>query len=426
MPDKAPLSKPLSTPTLNRNVSIALACSPLHSPSKLQGNNMRKFFIYVRRGILLLILVLAALALWQRDKITRLMAVNNLFSEEKIVNNFTQMETMFLTRQLGRGNGHVSPLLDGQPALLPQGVDDWIKTRKVTSLLVMKNGAVVSEQYFLGTNADDRRISWSVAKSFLSALFGIVLAEGQIESLDDQVTKYAPALKGSAYDGATIRNVLNMSSGVKFNEDYMDYNSDINRMGRVLALGWSMDGFAASLKERAFTPGEKWQYVSIDTHVIGMVIRGATGRSIHNLMEEKIIIPMGFEAPPYYVTDGDGVAFVLGGLNLTTRDYARFGQMFLKGGFWNSKQIVPKNWVMTSTKPSAPTNDGEIGYGYQWWVPEGAVEGEFMARGIYGQYIYVNRPRGIVIVTTAADRKFREPGVATQNIAMFRLIASRI
>ncbi len=387
---------------------------------------MRKFFIYARRGILVLVLILAAVALWQRDKITRLMAVNSLFSEEKIVTNFTQMDTMFLTHQLGRGNEHVSPLPKGQSARLPQDVDNWIKERNVTSLLVMKNGAVISEQYFLGTNADDHRISWSVAKSFLSALFGIVMAEGQITSLDDQVTKYAPALKGTAYDGATIRNVLNMSSGVKFNEDYLDYNSDINRMGRVLALGWSMDGFAADLKDHTFPPGEKWQYVSIDTHVIGMVIRGATGRSIHDLIEEKIVTPMGFEAPPYYVTDGDGVAFVLGGLNLTTRDYARFGQMFLKGGFWNGKQIVPKDWIMASTRPSAPTKDGEIGYGYQWWVPEGAVEGEFMARGIYGQYIYVNRPRGIVIATTAADRKFREPGVADQNIAMFRLIASRI
>lgn len=387
---------------------------------------MRKFIKYAIRAILLLAVILAAVAFWQREKITRLMAVNSLFAQEKIVNNFSHMDTMFLTRPLSRGDAAVSPLPIGTAATPPDGVEGWIKARSITSLVVMKDGQIVAENYFLETNADDLRISWSVAKSFLSALFGIVMAEGHIASLDDPVTKYAPSLAGSAYDGATIRNVLNMASGVRFNEDYLDFYSDINRMGRVLALGWSMDGFAAGINDRQYEPGKTWQYVSIDTHVIGMVIRGATGRNIPELLEEKILAPLGLQAAPYYVTDGDGVAFVLGGLNLTTRDYARFGQMFLNNGRWNEVQIVPSDWVHISTRTSAPTAAGAIGYGYQWWVPQGAIEGEFMARGIYGQYIYVNRPLGVVIATTAADRKFRDPGVADENIAMFRLIAGAI
>ncbi|PHQ98257.1 MAG: 6-aminohexanoate hydrolase [Marinosulfonomonas sp.] len=387
---------------------------------------MRKSIKYSVRGILLLAIILAAVAFWQREKITRLMAVNSLFAQEKIINNFSHMDTMFLTRPLMRGDGDVSPLPTGTAAALPDALNDWIKNRSVTSLVVMKDGAIVAEDYFLGTKADDLRISWSVAKSYLSALFGIVMAEGHIASLNDPVTKYAPSLAGSAYDGATIRNVLNMASGVRFNEDYLDFNSDINRMGRVLALGWSMDGFAAGINDRQYGPGKTWQYVSIDTHVIGMIIRGATGRSVAELLEEKIIIPMGLEAAPYYVTDGEGVAFVLGGLNVTTRDYARFGQMFLNGGRWNGVQIVPEDWVTESTRASAPTSAVHIGYGYQWWVPVGAVAGEYMARGIYGQYIYVNRPMGVVIATTAADTKFREKGVSDQNIAMFRLIAGAI
>lgn len=384
---------------------------------------MRKFIKYSVRGILLLAIILAVVAFWQREKITRLMAVNSLFSQEKIVNNFSHMDSMFLTRPLTRGDGPVSPLPEGAAASLPQETADWIKARHVTSLVVLKDGQITSEAYFRQTSPDDLRISWSVAKSFLSALFGIVMAEGQIESLDDPVIKYAPELAGSAYDGATIRNVLNMASGVRFNEDYLDFNSDINRMGRVLALGGSMDGFTSGQNQRLYAPGEKWKYVSIDTHVIGMVIRGATGRSVAELLEEKIIKPMGFKQAPYYVTDGDGVAFVLGGLNVTTRDYARFGQMFMNGGRWNGVQIVPEDWVNISTSPSAPTAADRIGYGYQWWVPKGAVAGEYMARGIYGQYIYVNRPLGVVIATTAADKKFREAGVSDQNIAMFRLIA---
>ena len=240
---------------------------------------MRKVFKYCVRGILLLASILAAVAFWKREKVTRLMAVNSVFAQEKIVNNFSHMDTMFLTRPLNRGDGDVSPLPTGTAAALPDAVNDWIRKRSVTSLVVMKDGAVVAENYFLGTETDDLRISWSVAKSFLSALFGIVMAEGHIASLDDPVTKYAPSLAGSAYDGATIRNVLNMASGVRFNEDYLDFNSDINRMGRVLALGWSMDGFAADINDRQYESGKTWQYVSIDTHVIGMIIRGEIGRA---------------------------------------------------------------------------------------------------------------------------------------------------
>lgn len=374
------------------------------------------------------VFILAALVvgLWQREQITRLLAVNSLFAEDKIVYNFSHMDAAFLNTPVPRGDGPTAELTYGADATQPPEVDKWIVDRTVTALVVLKDGEIVHENYFQGTQADDLRISWSVAKSYLSALMGVLLDEGAITSIDEQVTQYAPALVGGAYDGATIRNVLNMSSGVVFDEDYLDKSSDINKMGRVLALGGKMDDFAAGLSE-TFTPaGTKWQYVSIDTHVLSMVIRGATGRSIADLLSEKIIVPMGLEHEPYYVTDGFGTAFVLGGLNLTTRDYARMGQMFLQNGKYNGKQIVPEAWVAASTAATAPTAAGESGYGFQWWIPEDATEGEFMARGVYGQYIYINRPRGVVIATNAADRKFREEGASEQNIATFRAIANNI
>jgi CubicO group peptidase (beta-lactamase class C family) len=180
------------------------------------------------------------------------------------------------------------------------------------------------------------------------------------------------------------------------------------------------------LTERFAAPGQQWQYVSIDTHVIGMVVRGATGRSIADLLSEKIIVPLGLERSPYYVTDGVGTAFVLGGLNLTTRDYARFAQMFAQGGEWQGQQIVPASWVAESTTASAPTAPGKIGYGYQWWIPQGAAPGEYMARGVYGQYLYIDTARNVVIATNAADRKFRETGVSQRNIDIFRLIARNL
>jgi hypothetical protein len=387
---------------------------------------MRTLLKWVLRITLMLVLAAVVVGFWKREEIQRLMAVNSLFSEDKIVHNFSHMDQAFLTVDLPRGDGPTWDLPYGTGFDLPEGTDKWIEDRAVTSLLVMQDGQIRFEEYYLGTTPEDRRISWSVAKSYLSALFGILLEEGAITSLDDQVVQYAPQLKGTAYDGATLRNVLNMASGVTFNEDYFDPKSDINRMGRVVALGGKLDDFAASLQDNFTKPGETWQYVSIDTHVIGMVIRGATGRSVTDLLTEKIIQPLGLEYDGYYVTDGAGVAFVLGGLNFTTRDFARFGQMILQNGQHNGQQLVPADWVAESVLPSAPTEAGKIGYGYQWWIPVGAHEGEFLARGVYGQYIYFDQPRGVLIVTTGADRKFRDDGVNEANVEMFRSIAQSL
>ena len=135
---------------------------------------------------------------------------------------------------------------------------------------------------------------------------------------------------------------------------------------------------------------------------------------------------MGLEHDGYYVTDGAGVAFVLGGLNFTTRDFARFGQMILQNGVHNGQQLVPADWIAVSTAASSPTKPGKIGYGYQWWIPVGAEDGEFMARGVYGQYIYFDQARDVLIVTTGADRRFRDPGVSEENIEMFRSIAQSL
>lgn len=387
---------------------------------------MRKVIRVMMQILLAIVLAAVVIVLWKREELMRLWSVNTLFDAERIVGNFSDMEGAFLTREVARGDAPVSALPQGTPATLPEGTDAWIKERNVTALVVLKGGAVVHESYHLGTTAEDRRISWSVAKSYLSALMGVILADGAIASIDDPVIKYAPSLRGSAYETASIRNVLNMASGVKFNEDYLDKESDINRMGRVIALGGTLDGFTRDLIEQQTAPGEAWQYVSIDTHVIGMVIRGATGRPIADLLSEKIIAPLGLETTPYYITDGDGVAFVLGGLNMRTRDYARFGQMILQNGAFHGRQIVPADWVAASTAPSAPTEAGETGYGFQWWIPADASEGEFMARGVYGQYIYIDRARDVVIASNAADRGFRQEGVPDQNLAMLRAIASGI
>lgn len=401
---------------------------------------MRKILKWGLRifGVLVVIGGVAAAFNW--DRLVRLVNVNNLFAEDNIVRNFSHMEDIFFSAPVP--NASVEPAGgEWQEALaaMPDtyefngnngNINNRLKEFSTTSILVLHKGVIVHEDYFLGTGKEDRRISWSMAKSVLSAMFGIALSEGKIASIEDPVTKYVEALKGTAYDGVSIHNVLNMASGVKFNEDYLDFNSDIKRMGRVLALGGSMDEFAASITEREREAGEKRQYTSIDTHVLAMVLRQATGKSLMEYLGEKIWSKMGSGKDFYYLTDGYGVAFALGGLNMRTRDYARFGQLFLKRGKWGDVQVVPEDWVAESTRVSAPhssVDEDELQYGYQWWMPP-ATDDEFFAVGIYGQYIYINPKADIVVVKTAANREFRADGhsglsIKAENIAIFRAIA---
>ncbi|WP_425037933.1 serine hydrolase domain-containing protein [Primorskyibacter sp. S187A] len=378
------------------------------------------------RVSLLLALAMAAVALWKKDDITRLMAVNSLFDADRIVENFSHMDRAFLTKPVPLEDAPIFELPEGPQMPLPEGVQEWITERSVTSLVVLQGGQLVHESYHLGTGPDDRRISWSVAKSWLSLLLGQLLAEGVIPSIDVAVSDYIPGHQSSAYDGVTLRQTLQMMSGVAFDEDYLDRNSDINRMGRAIALGGTLDGFAQGLTERRAAPGESWQYTSIDTHVVGQVIRSATGRTIPELLSERLFQPMGLEAEPYYLTDGEGVAFVLGGLNMTTRDYARMGLLIAQEGKWRGEPLVPADWIAQSIEASAPTPPGQKGFGYHWWIPLGARPGEVAARGIYGQYVWIDQTRGIVIASNAADRAFRDAGIDAANIEMFRKIATSL
>ncbi|MEM9798452.1 MAG: serine hydrolase [Pseudomonadota bacterium] len=366
------------------------------------------------------ILVLgAAAALVKREELGRLMAVQSLFDPDRIVANFSNMDRAFLSTPLPATPGPALP--SGPETPLPEGAETWIEDRLVTALVVLHDGRITYESYYRGTDTDDQRMSWSVAKSFLSLLTGIVIEDGMLD-LTDPVTQHAPILAGAAYEGVTVRDVLQMQGGVAFDEDYFDPGSDINRMGRQLALGRSLDDFAAALTERARPAGRQMVYNSMDTHVLSLVLRGATGRSIPDLMAEKLTGPLG-TGPAYYLVDGDGAAFVLGGLNMTTRDYARMGLMVAQGGMLDGRRIVPEAWISESTEASANTPDGAEGYGYKWWLPADARPGEVYAHGVYGQYVYIDRARNVVIAANGVDPLFQAPGTRAEFIAMFRRIA---
>ncbi|NOZ41593.1 MAG: serine hydrolase [Alphaproteobacteria bacterium] len=388
-------------------------------------------------GITLLVVLVAfgAFVAVNHKKAARLYATITLFDQDKIVHNFSHMDQIFLTKVVKRA-GPVYHF-GSAPGKLPQSfiykgrkvaTAEFLKRRATTALLVIKNDNIVFEKYYLGTGEKDLRISWSMAKSFTVTLFGIAVEKGLID-IDAPVDHYLPEMKGSGYQGVPIRDVLGMSSGVKWNEDYGDFFSDINRMGRILAIGGSLDKFTTTLT-KGTAPGKKFHYVSMDSHVIGMIVRRVTGNSLITLAEQDIWSKIGMEANAEWLTDSTGTAFALGGLNMRTRDYARFGRLYLNNGNWNGKQVVPEAWIKAATTPSFPHNEpgpDKFGYGFQWWIGPNARPGEFLAAGVYGQFIYVNQPEHIVIVKNSADRHFMDKiNSKFETITFFRAITDKL
>lgn len=376
--------------------------------------------------------------------IARLSRVNTMFDPRKIVQNFISIRELFLVKDIAIDTTVPTPLPERftqLPCEFTWGTEtislsDWQRNRSVCAMVVLKNGDRVYEDYFNGTTEIDRRISWSVSKSFLSITIGTLYDQGHLPDLNTKIGEIVPNLQSGVYANATLANVLHMASGVAFNEDYLDFHSDINRMGRMIGTGGSMDAFAAGMTERAWAPGTYCHYVSVDTHVLGMVARAVSGKPLAELMKTNLFDKLGMEQPPYFITDSLSEPFILGGLNLTTRDYARFGLMVAQGGEIDGKRIVSQDWINQSTRNSAPPRDparaampdGVLGYGYQWWLPPNAVQGEFFGIGIYGQYVYIDSARQVVIAINSADRNFKDGDgqITLNNIEFFRQIAASL
>jgi CubicO group peptidase (beta-lactamase class C family) len=370
-------------------------------------------------GLGLAILVLGGLVcglyLWPRFE--RATMVASLFTGAEQYKNFPRMHTLFPVTAMPPAQDAVA-FPRGSDISLPEtflhegqarSVADFLKETDTAALLILKDGSVVFEDYWLTGGTEVTWLSMSVAKSFISALIGIAIADGDILSIDRPITHYVPELSGSAYDGVRIRDILQMSSGARWNEDYSDPSSDINRFARIFALGGSLNSLATTLEpDRA--PGTFNRYNSTDTQVLGMLLVQATGRPIADYMSEKLWQPLGAQSTAYWLLDSDGMEMAFGGLNATARDYARLGELYRLGGKFNGRQIVPESWVRESVSPDAPhlqpgadnpASDYPLGYGYQWWIPEGG-QGDFAAIGVYNQFIYVHPGAGMVIVKLSA------------------------
>ena len=371
------------------------------------------------------------------ERLIRLYRVIRLFDQDVIVENFRNMDGIFGTRIVHKADQATTFATEPQP--LPTSftyggkaidLQQFLKDQYTTGMIVIKDNKVTFEEYWLGNDEKSKVISWSMAKSAISALIGIAVDEGLIRDVYDPVTEYVPFLKGTGYDNVPIKHVLQMSSGIGFTEDYGDFNSDINRLGRLLALNKSIDEFVASLKNIR-EPGTYNQYVSMDTQVLSMVLREATGKTISEYMEEKLWKRIGTESDGYWLIDNKGVEIVFACFNAVLRDYARVGLLYLNDGKWNGETVVPGNWVKASVTPDAPhLQPGEnpasfwvLGYGYQWWLPQ-KPEGDFIAIGAAGQYIYVHPGHNLVIGKTSAygDYKIDGKDKILQTIEMFRAI----
>ncbi len=272
-------------------------------------------------------------------------------------------------------------------------LDEYFREHSTAGMLVIQNGEILYERYGLGNTAESRWVSFSVAKSVVAMLIGAAIQDGYIESADEKVTRYLPKLLGSPYADVTVRNLLQMASGVEWNEDYADPQSD------VATASWETLRLYDFLnpKSRVAKAGERFNYNTAETNLAGTLLRTAIGNNLSTYLAEKIWQPFGMEADAIWqLTEPGGGEFGGCCINATLRDYGRLGLFALANGeLKDGTRVLPPTWMAESTSPSK----GFAGYGYFWWLNE---DGTYEASGIFGQGIHVVPEKNLVIAVHSA------------------------
>lgn len=316
---------------------------------------------------------------------------------------FRAMEMHFASNVVRHGQAY--PLPAG-PALRPRftdgtTLDRYMADHHVAGIMVVQHGRVRLERYGLGAGPTTRWTSFSVAKSFTATLVGAALRDGAIHGLDDRITRYIPELAAGAYRDVTVRQLLTMTSGVRWNEDYADPRSDVARMyegtrqpGVPLLVSY------LAVLPRQYAPGQRWVYNTGETDLVGILVARATGKTLAAYLAEKIWQPYGMAADAIWLKDDvDGTEAGGSGISATLADYARFGQFLLEGGRAGGRQVLGDGWLADATTKHADIGAPGRGYGYQWWTYD---DGAFAGLGIFGQLLYVDPARQLVIVQLAA------------------------
>jgi CubicO group peptidase (beta-lactamase class C family) len=331
------------------------------------------------------------------------------------VNTFRNIDRLFPVRTVARGP-HVHALPARERPLTglrfaSEGREydlyDYVSLNRVGGLLVLKDGETAFESYQLGNHEGTRWMSMSIVKSVTAALIGAAIKDGHIRGIDDPITRYLAQLAGSAYEGVSVRHLLQMTSGVKWDETYTDPRSDRRRMLEV-QLAQQPGGVLALMGKlpRAGPPGSRWNYSTGETHVAGALLRAAVRKPLAKYLSERIWARFGMESDAtWWLESRDGLEVGGSGLSATLRDFGRFGLFLLEGGLAGGERILPDGWVEEAARPRL-VGGKPVDYGYMLWpIPEqhGTIhEGAFEARGIFGQHLYVNPREKVVIVVWGA------------------------
>lgn len=329
------------------------------------------------------------------------------------VRHITRGENVFALPREQRDFSNLRYTVNGEQFSLAQ----YMEHNHVGGLLVIKNGEIALEQYGLGNGKEHQWISFSMTKSVVSMLVGAALKDGYIQSVDDPVTDYLPQMKGSSYDEVSIKHVLQMASGVQWNEDYADPASDVaTSPNDMLALMKFMGD-----KPRVAVSGERFNYNTGETNLAGAIVRSAIGNNLAAYLSEKIWMPWGMESDATWVSHGPGGG-ELGGccISPTLRDWGRFALFIMNDGvLHDGTRVVPEGWIAESTAASS----GNDGYGYLWWLED---EGVFRASGIFGQAIYFNPAEDLVIVAQGAWPQATGARFAQHRDELFKAVASML
>ena len=358
---------------------------------------------------LLAALVVAALAGWfSLDKETRGLLATLPTNRDVLFWSEPQRDAAF--RALDRlpvlaksrvvpAGGAPMPLPPGPPLKLALDVDAYMASQHNAALLVVQDGKLRLERYGLGFDGGGRWTSFSVAKSITSTLVGAAIRDGYIKSMDDKVSDYIPEMKGSAYDDVSIRQLLTMTSGVRWNENYADPESDVAQFNKHKPEA-GVDALVSYMRRlpRESPPGTRWNYSTGETNLVGVLLGAATKKPLATYLSEKIWVPAGMEQQATWILNRTGNEISGCCIQAAPRDFARFGLFILNGARVNGQSIVPDGWLAEATTSRADIGRPGRGYGYLWWT---YTDGAFGARGIFGQGIFIDPKRKLVIASNA-------------------------
>ncbi|HEY1879579.1 MAG TPA: serine hydrolase domain-containing protein [Caulobacteraceae bacterium] len=344
---------------------------------------------------------------------------------EQVV-GYRNMEKIFPTRPARRGPAEARLPHDPGPFDVSYSFDGstmnaarFMERNRVSGLIVVQHGRILLERYGLGRKDTDRWTSFSVAKSITSTLIGAAIRDGYIAGLDAPVTRYMPELAGSAYDGATVGDLITMRSGVKWNEDYADPKSDVARFASSSASHDGVDPIEAYMAKlpRAHQPGTVFHYDTGETDLAGLLVARATKKHLADYLSEKIWSKIGAEQDAVWVLDGAGMEHGGCCISMTLRDYARFGLFFMRGG----QGVLPEGWVKDASTAHVATGYPGVGYGYFWWIGQ---DGSYAAEGVFGQEIYLDPRHDLVVVANSAWAH-ADDGADWGSMAAFMAAVSR-